>query len=1114
MKTSVVIVNYNGGESAAKNAAAVSELAGAEGMELVVVDNCSTDGSDRAIEAASTGARVVREPSNRGYAAAVNRGLEESSGDVVVVLNADVVPEPGALGRLASAAGRYAIVGGTVVDAGGSPSPNSARELPRLSDILREGFFLAPRRPALEAAGTDGAVPVPVISGAAMAVSRTALDRMGPMDEDFFLYREDVEWCRRARSHGLEVGLATDARFVHEGGASTRTNEGPPFAARVLSDFHYYCDVEGAPESAVRRRWLARLAFRSFVYWADSVFGVLGRRPESRARSATYRILYENLRRFSWSAREDLPADADPDGRSAASAGGQKCHPSRLASFPERPPRDEADGRPTVLFVVPDLDYGGVQRRVEFVSGGPLSARYRFEALCLRRSGPIGERIRDRLPIHEIGVERWTSPSTWRRVRDYCALLEPDLVHSGTLPADFGAFVGFGRRVPRIAAKVSVDLWMNPALKLLDRLALQGVRRVYCVSDAVARAKSHLGRDGMLPAVIPNPPMIPIDDGHTAPFPSGAPVRVVCIGRLAAVKRFDVFLRVARAVEERAPGRFSFRLFGDGREREALERLAVELGVTDLVEFAGAARDVPATMAEADIVPMFSSGEGGPMAVLETIARGRVPVVLRAGGAADALPPELDVCYVERLDVDEYVEKIMDIAARSGHYLDLVERAKGALRAHVRYHDAMLDGFYGEAMGKEDGRGRAKVLHLITRLIVGGAQENTIASVARVDPERFESHLWIGPQTGSEGSLLADARSRGLVVRILPNLVREINPLRDLSVLFQLTRLMRRERFDIVHTHSSKAGIVGRIAAKLAGVPHVTHTVHGWGFHEHMNPALRSFYVTLEKVMLPWTRPLVSVSERTTRVGLESGIGDASSYRLIRSGIPVSVFHPDPESRARVREALGVSPDEFVVGSVGRLSAQKNPMDFVRVARSLTAAGGSRLISGGDGGGVDGGDREGGRLRFLYVGDGPLRAEVERELAATGLSGRVELLGLRSDVPELLRAFDVFILTSLWEGLPRVVLQSLATGVPVVAYDTAGIREAVHEGVNGHTVEPGDVHGMVAHLSRMLSDGELRERMGLASRELPASFTEGGMIEDLEALYDELLGRRTRGPSA
>ena len=384
---------------------------------------------------------------------------------------------------------------------------------------------------------------------------------------------------------------------------------------------------------------------------------------------------------------------------------------------------------------------------------------------------------------------------------------------------------------------------------------------------------------------------------------------------------------------------------------------------------------------------------------------------------------------------------------------------------------------------------RFRVVQLITRLIVGGAQEHAIAAAEKLDPARFDSQLWTGAETGSEGSLLEDARRRGVRVRVLPHLVRRVDPVKDARVTLELARLFRQERLDLVSTHSSKAGIVGRLAARLASVPVVVHTVHGWGFHEHMPARTRRTYEVLERFLARHTDRLASVSERTTRAGLEAGVGRPEQYVLIRSGVPLERFHPDEACRRRVRAGLGWPADGPVVGSVGRLSPQKNPLDFTRAAARIAATHPD--------------------ARFLYVGDGPLRADIERELDATGLRDRVALAGLRDDVPDLLRALDVFVLTSLWEGMPRVVLQALATGVPVVAYDIAGIAEAVRDGRNGFTVPPGDVAALADHVIRLLDDDGQRAGLGRRAREdFDESFSEEGMLRRLDALYSGLLASR------
>jgi len=1080
ISASIVVVNYNGGPGVVENLRTLSRQATGPAWELIVVDNCSTDGSPDLITAGATGARVVCEPENRGYASAVNRGLREASGDVIVVLNADIVPRPEALTVLVDAVAanrQFALLGGVLVDSEGRPSPNTVRMFPRPADILREALFIPPRRPRFgigRGSGEDtaGAVDTaPVISGAVMGVHRESLDALGPMDENYFLYNEDVEWCRRAVRGGLSVGVATGAVFDHEGGASTGGNEGPAFAARVLSDFHYFCDGEDVEPERIRRLWRIRLVLRSWLYRADALLGVLGGRPGSRRRAAIYRLLALEMRSFSW-----LPDESRQSG-----------HPSRLVRFPD--PAPGSDARPVVLQVIPNMEYGGAQRLVEAIVTGPLSERVRFEILCLTHCGEIGEGLKIRgVPVHVAGLSGWRRLSDWKRAADYAALFEPDLVHSHLIPGDMAARVGFGGRAPRLSTKHNVDPLFTRAVRFIERHILRGAT-VLAVSDAVSRAKSHLGPWGMLPPVVQSPPAVDVADSRAPLLVEGRKVRLAVVCRLHRQKRVDIFLRTAAELERRCPGCFTFRVVGEGSELDGLRALASELKVDELVEFRGAVSDVAAELDDADIVPLLSDYEGLGLTILETLARGRIPLVRRVPGTDEALPCSMEQCFVDSASHVVVVEKVLEMCDERERFIELARIGHSWVAGRPDY-SAVMGGAYDEGLPERPSGRKSRVLHLITRLIVGGAQENTIASVERVDPAQYDSQLWTGPQTGPEGSLMSDARSRGLVVRVLPNMVREINPFRDLLMLVQLTRLIRRERFDIVHTHCSKAGILGRVAAKLAGVPHVTHTHHGWSFHDRMPRFPRWLFTTAEGALAPWTRPMISVSNKTTEVGLEEGIGSPSDYRLIRSGIPLSRFHPDDDRGRAVRERLGIPEGHVVVGSVGRLTPQKNPMDFLKLATML----------------LDGHEN----VTFIYVGDGPMRASVEEAAEAAGLGDALRILGVRDDVHDLLRTMDVFVLTSLWEGLPRVVLQALATGVPVLAYDTAGIAEAVVEGKNGHLVARGAVGEMADRLAVLVEDTPRRAAMSrAASEEFDRSFSEEQMILDLENLYDEMLRSQT-----
>ena len=383
---------------------------------------------------------------------------------------------------------------------------------------------------------------------------------------------------------------------------------------------------------------------------------------------------------------------------------------------------------------------------------------------------------------------------------------------------------------------------------------------------------------------------------------------------------------------------------------------------------------------------------------------------------------------------------------------------------------------------------KIRVLHPITRLIIGGAQENTILTAALLNPADWAVTILSGPQTGSEGSLIETAREQGLALEIEPTLVREINPLKDLLALLRMMRLMRNGGYTIVHTHSSKAGILGRWAAKWAGVPIIVHTVHGWAHHERQHPLVRAIYIYLEKLTLPITDKLIAVTSLDINKGLADGIGRADNYVTIRSGIELDRFGHPQVPRAETRAALGIPAEAPVIGTVTRLSPQKAPLDFVRAA--------GRIVQSHP------------QSWFMMVGDGPLRPDVEALAAELGITDRLVLTGLRRDVPELLAAMDLFTLSSLWEGLPRVLPQAMATGLPIVATACDGSAEAISDGDNGFLVPSSNPDLLAERLCRLLDDSALAARMGEEGRARVAEFSDRRMVEQIDTLYRELLARK------
>ncbi len=381
------------------------------------------------------------------------------------------------------------------------------------------------------------------------------------------------------------------------------------------------------------------------------------------------------------------------------------------------------------------------------------------------------------------------------------------------------------------------------------------------------------------------------------------------------------------------------------------------------------------------------------------------------------------------------------------------------------------------------------VLQLITRLIVGGAQETVMYTAELLDRSRFQVDVVSGPQTGAEGSLIEEFRNRGIPLVMMDNLVRQISPSRDFFVLGDLKLVLRKKDYSIVHTNSSKAGIVGRWAARRCRIPVVVHTVHGWSFHEHMSPLSRWFYIQSEKLAARWTDAFIVVTDRDIEKGLREGIGKREQYHLVRSALPLDEFDPERFDSQEVRRELGIGQDCPVLGNIGRFSPQKNPLDWVRVAGRV-----SRKLP---------------RCRFLLVGDGPLREEVEKALEEEGIREQTVMPGLRRDVGRMLSTVDVFLLTSLWEGLPRTIPQALSMKIPVIANRADGTAEAIRDGRTGFLVEPGNLDEMAERCLELLKNQDKRQSFGQAGRkDALERFDIRQMIKQTEELYEQLLHQK------
>jgi glycosyltransferase involved in cell wall biosynthesis len=387
-------------------------------------------------------------------------------------------------------------------------------------------------------------------------------------------------------------------------------------------------------------------------------------------------------------------------------------------------------------------------------------------------------------------------------------------------------------------------------------------------------------------------------------------------------------------------------------------------------------------------------------------------------------------------------------------------------------------------------RAPVPVVHVITQLELGGAQQNTLDTVARLDRGRFSPRLVCGPGGLLDGEA---ARLTDVPVHFVPELVRPIRPLRDWTASRRIAALLAplvAQGPVIVHTHSSKAGVVGRWAAAAARAGPVVHSLHGYGHAALPAGPLRALGLWGERRAARHTDAFVAVSRATIESGRRLRLFGGRPVRLVRSGVDLAAYARADELRAAAREGLGLPASAPVVGLIGNLKRQKAPLDFIELAARVAA--------------------RSPEARFFLAGDGELRAEVERRIARHGLEGRLALLGWRHDVPALLGALDVLVLTSSWEGLPRVCPQAMAAGRPIVATAVDGVPEAVQHGRNGLLFPPGDVETGAAHVLALLADPALRQRMGAEGRANAGEFAADRMIAELERLYSELLAARAR----
>ncbi len=385
-----------------------------------------------------------------------------------------------------------------------------------------------------------------------------------------------------------------------------------------------------------------------------------------------------------------------------------------------------------------------------------------------------------------------------------------------------------------------------------------------------------------------------------------------------------------------------------------------------------------------------------------------------------------------------------------------------------------------------------RILHIITRLIQGGAQQNTVLSCAAQVKAGHDVHLAYGPIYGPEGSLLDEAKASGAMLHEIPSMRRAVNPWHDLRCYYALRKLIREVKPDIVHTHSSKAGIVARAAAWAERVPVVVHTVHGLPFHARQSALAHRIYVNLERYAAKRCHHLVAITPAMVEAFEAKGIAGRERFAVIPSGVDLDRFVVSDDARSKARKKLGIPPDAPVIALLGRLDTLKGHDDLLDILPTLA----ERFAD----------------IQLLFVGDGWRRAHIEQRIAKPQAAGRVRLLGIvpHTQIRDWLPAADVKVLPSYQEGQSRTLIEALLCGCGIVAYDVGGISSICIDGETGKLVPVGDKKALADAIVWMIEHPDERRAMTERGRQLVREkFSAEHMTMELEKLYQRLLADKT-----
>ncbi len=381
---------------------------------------------------------------------------------------------------------------------------------------------------------------------------------------------------------------------------------------------------------------------------------------------------------------------------------------------------------------------------------------------------------------------------------------------------------------------------------------------------------------------------------------------------------------------------------------------------------------------------------------------------------------------------------------------------------------------------------KIKILHLHTLPIVSGSGINTFLSMKGVDRTQYDVELGCAPG----GRLIELVESNGMTVRRIAHFVQPINPVKDMLALLEVTQFLSRHHYHIIHTHNSKAGFIGRLAGRLASVPIIVHTVHGFSFHDQEPLWKRILLLNLERLASRWCDKMIFISQPLIDWGLKERVATPENIVKIYSGIEMDKFQPAArEEQHRLRQRWGLNIADAVVGIVSKLWEGKGHGVLIRAFEKLL----THIPN----------------AKLLIVGEGDIEDILRRAVAKNGLNSRVLFTGFQMNIRDIVACFDVAVLPSFFEGMGRVLLEAMAMEKPVVGTRVGGIPDLIEDGVNGFLVEPGSVDRLADAIMRILTQPKLAHQMGRAGRKkIRTRYSADHMVRAIESVYRDLLVKK------